>query len=149
VGLDAGGEGKAGDGEAHHLALTAAKATHGVAHEEDLSKVLRANGGAAEGLAGAVLALNGNALAGFVPKVRGTALRGSGTVFAAGLTAKFIFKSHRQLLLSSGRRGRSKSFSAVRRGVLCGRGALIGCTAARTGDLESRVRRSRRSFWSF
>lgn len=40
VGLDARGEGKAGDGEAHHLALTAAKATHRVAHEEDFSEIL-------------------------------------------------------------------------------------------------------------
>jgi hypothetical protein len=74
VGLDGGGESEAGDGEAHHLTLTAAKATHGVAHEEDLGKVLRTNGGAAEGLAGAELTLNGNTLAGFVSKVRRTGL---------------------------------------------------------------------------
>jgi hypothetical protein len=93
--LDAGGEGEACDGEAHHLALTAAKTANRVAHEEDFGEIFGAQSGTAEGLAGAELTLDRNSLARLSSKVRDTVFRSAGPVSAAGLLAELIFESHR------------------------------------------------------
>jgi hypothetical protein len=61
--FDAGGDGEAGDGEAHQLSLAAAEAAYGVAHEEDFGEVLRPKAGSAEALAGAILAADGSTVA--------------------------------------------------------------------------------------
>ena len=124
IDLDAGGDGKARYGETDKLSLAAAKAADGVTHEEDFGEVLRTQTGAAEALAGAVLALDGD------PVLRIDAKEWFAFVgraaFAAGAIAGISTGSHLQLLLSSGRSGRSKSFCGVRRVTLGVRGARIG-----------------------
>src|SRR6266481_5933122 len=146
--FDAGREREAGDGEADHLALTAAEAADGIAHEKDLGEVVAAQGGAPEIPAGTELALNRNTVARVQPEVRGMAVRGVGVLFPSAGTVELVLEFHLQRLLFSGRVGRSKSFSAVRRGALALRGVRMGWTAARAAGLERRVWRSRRSFWS-
>jgi len=74
----AGRDGDSGDGEADHLALTAAETADGIAHEEDLLEVLGAEAGAAEGLAGAVLASDGHSAGVRWNVQRGIAVRGAG-----------------------------------------------------------------------
>jgi hypothetical protein len=124
IDLDAGGDGETGYGEADKLSLTAAKAADRVAHEEYFSKVLRSQAGAAEALARAELALDGNPVLRIDAK-EWFAFVGR-TASAAGTIAGVSIESHLQLLLSSGRSGRSKSFCGVRRGTLGVRGARIG-----------------------
>jgi len=48
-------DGKARDGVADHLALTAAETANGITHEQNLADIVAAQGGAAEALAGAEL----------------------------------------------------------------------------------------------
>jgi hypothetical protein len=124
IDFDAGGDGEAGHGEADKLPLAAAKATDGVTHEEDFGEVLRAQAGAAEGLAGAVLALDGDAVLRIDAEVRFAFVRRASS--SAGAIAGVGCKSHLQLLLSSGRSGRSKSFCGARLEMLGVRGARIG-----------------------
>jgi hypothetical protein len=124
IDLDAGGDRKSGYGEADKLPLAAAQATDGVSHEEDFGEVLRAQAGAAEALAGAVLASNGGAVL-RIDAEEWFAFVGR-TASAAGAIAVIDTESHLQLLLSSGRSGRSKSFCGARREMLGVRGARIG-----------------------
>lgn len=124
IDLDAGGDRKSGYGEADKLPLAAAKATDGVSHEEDIGKVLRAQAGAAEALAGAVLASDGGTVLRIDSK-EWFAFVGR-TASAAGAIAVIGAEFHLQLLLSSGRSGRSKSFCGVRREMLGVRGARMG-----------------------
>ena len=124
IDLDAGGDRKAGYGEADKLPLAAAKATDGVSHEEDFGEVLRAKAGAAEALAGAVLASDGGAVL-RIDSEEWFAFVG-GTTSAAGAVAVIGAEFHLQLLLSSGRSGRSKSFCGVRREMLGVREARMG-----------------------
>jgi hypothetical protein len=124
IDLDAGGDRKAGNGEADKLPLAAAKATDGVSHEEDFGEVLRAQAGAAEALAGAVLASDGDAVL-RIDSEEWFAFVGR-TTSAAGAVAVIGAEFHIQLLLSSGRSGRSKSFCGVRREMLGVRGARMG-----------------------
>jgi hypothetical protein len=124
--FDAGREREAGDGKADQLTLTAAEAADGISHEKDLGEVVAAQGGATECLAGTELALDRNTVARVQPEVRGMAVRGVGVLFPSAWTVEFILEFHLQRLLFSGRGGRSKSFSAVRRGVLGLRGVRIG-----------------------
>jgi hypothetical protein len=124
INLDAGGDGKSGHGEADKLPLAAAKAANRVAHEEYFSEVLRTQTGAAEALAGAVLALDGDAVLRIDAK-EWFAFVGR-AASAAGAIAFIRAGSHLQLLLSSGRSGRSKSFCGARREMLGVRGARMG-----------------------
>ena len=124
IDLDAGGDRNAGYGEADKLPLAAAKATDGVSHEEDFGEVLRAQAGAAEALAGAVLASDGGAVLRIDSKVWFAFVRR--TASASGAIAVIGTEFYLQLLLSSGRSGRSKSFCGVRREMLGVRGARIG-----------------------
>ena len=124
IDLDAGGDRKAGYGEADKLPLAAAKATYGVPHQEDFGKVLRAEGGAAEALAGAELASDGRAVL-RIDSEEWFAFVGR-TTSAAGAVSVIGAEFHLQLLLSSGRSGRSKSFCGVRREMLGVREARMG-----------------------
>jgi hypothetical protein len=124
IDLDAGGDRKAGYGEADKLPLAAAKATDGVTHEEDFGEVLRAKAGAAEALAGAELASDGRAVL-RIDSEEWFAFVGR-TMSAAGAVAVVGAEFHLQLLLSSGRSGRSKSFCGVRREMLGVREARMG-----------------------
>lgn len=124
IDLDAGGDRKAGYGEADKLPLAAAKATDGVTHEENFGEVLRAKAGAAEALAGAELASDGRAVL-RIDSEEWFAFLGR-TTSAAGAVAVVGAEFHLQLLLSSGRSGRSKSFCGVRREMLGVRGARMG-----------------------
>jgi len=63
-GFYAGRDGKARNGVANHLALTAAEATDRIAHQQNLWEVLAAERGAAEALAGTELTLNRYAVVG-------------------------------------------------------------------------------------
>ena len=124
--FDTGRERKAGDGEAHQLALTAAEAADGIAHEQNLGEVVAAEGGTAEALARAELALDRDTVVGVCPEVRSAVLRRVWVLsFPAG-ALEFILEFHLQRLLFSGSGGRSKSFSGVLRGVLWLRGVRIG-----------------------
>jgi hypothetical protein len=124
IDLDAGRDRKAGYGEADKLPLAAAKATDGVSHEEDFGEVLRAKAGAAEALAGAELASDGGSVLRIDSEER-FAFMGR-TTSTAGAVTVVGAEFHLQLLLSSGRSGRSKSFCGVRRGMLGVRGARMG-----------------------
>ncbi len=124
IDLDAGGDRNAGYGEADKLPLAAAKATDGVAHEKDFGEVLRAQTGATEALAGAVLASDGGAIF-RINSEEWFAFLGR-TASAAGAIAVIGAEFHLQLLFSSGRSGRSKSFCGVRRVTLGVRGARMG-----------------------
>ncbi len=124
--LDAGREGEAGDGEADQLALTAAEAPDGIAHEKDLSEVIAAQCRAPKSLARTELALDGDTVARVQSEIRGVAVRGMRVLFPSAGTVELILEFHLQRLVFSGRGGRSKSFSAVRRGVLGLRGVRIG-----------------------
>ena len=124
--FDAGREREAGDCEADQLALAAAEAANRIAHEKDLGEVIAAQGGAPECLAGTELAMDRDAVARVQPEVRGVAVRGVRMLFPSAGTVEFILEFHLQWLLFSGRGARSKSFSAVRRGVLGLRGVRIG-----------------------
>ena len=108
--LDAGRDGDAGYGEADHLALTAAEAADGVAHEEYFGEVLRPKTGSAEVLAVAILATDRSAVGRLGAEVRRASVGG---VSAAGALLVFVLESRLQLLPSSGRSGRLKSFSAT------------------------------------
>jgi hypothetical protein len=114
--LDAGREREAGDCEAYQLALAAAEAADGITHEKDLGEVVAAERGAPECLAGTELALDGDAVARVQPEVGGVSVRGV-RIFPSAVTFEFVLEFHLQCLLFSGRDGRSKSFSAVRRDV--------------------------------
>ena len=124
--LDTGRERETGDREADELALAAAEAADGIAHEKDLSEVIAAQGGAPEGLAGTELASDRYTIARVQSKVRGMDVRGVRVLSPSTGTVELILEFHLQRLLFSGRGGRSKSFSAVRRGVLWLRGVRIG-----------------------
>jgi hypothetical protein len=124
IDLDAGRDRKAGYGEADKLPLAAAKATDGVTHEEDFGEVLRAKAGAAEALAGAELASDGRAVL-RIDSEEWFAFVGR-TTSAAGAVSVIGAEFHLQLLLSSGRSGRSKSFCGVRREMLGVREARMG-----------------------
>jgi hypothetical protein len=143
--LDAGRDGEASDSEAYQLPLAATETADWVPHEDYFSEILRAQAGATEALTGAKLATDGSAVARLDSQVRLATVRG---VFATGSFFEIVLGFHLQFLSSSGRSGRLKSFSGGRRGVLDVRGARIGCTEGRAGDLESREWRSRRSFCS-
>ena len=123
--FDAGGKREAGDGEADKLTLTAAEAADGIAHEKDLGEVVAAQGGATECLAGTELALNRDTVTRVPPEVRGMAVRRVRVLFSSARTVELILEFHLQRVLFSGRGGRSKSFSAVRRGVFGLRGTRI------------------------
>jgi hypothetical protein len=66
-------------------------------------------------------------------------VRGVGVLSPSAGTVELILEFHLQRLLFSGRGARSKSFSAVRRGLLGLRGVRIGWTAARTVGFERRA----------
>jgi hypothetical protein len=136
IDLDAGGDGETGYGEADKLPLAAAKATDGVTHEEDFGDVLRAKAGPTEALTGAELASDGGAVL-RIDSEEWFAFVGR-TTSTAGAVAVIGAEFHLQLLLSSGRSGRSKSFCGVRREMLGVRGARMEWTVGRDGDLESR-----------
>jgi hypothetical protein len=124
IDFNAGGDGEAGYGEADKLPLAAAKATDGVSHEEDFGEVLRAKAGAAEALAGAELASDGGSVLRIDSEER-FAFMGR-TTSTAGAVTVVGAEFHLQLLLSSGRSGRSKSFCGARREMLGVRGARMG-----------------------
>jgi hypothetical protein len=123
--LDAGREREAGDGEADKLTLTAAEAADGIAHEKDLGKVVAAESGATECLTGTELALNRDAVTRVQPKVRGMAVRRVRVLFSSVRTVELILEFHLQRWLFSGRGGRSKSFSGLRRGLVELRGVRM------------------------
>ena len=123
--LDTGREREAGDGEADELTLTAAEAADRITHEKDLSEVIAAQGGAPECLAGTKLASDGYTVARVQSKVRSMDVRGVRVLSPSAGTVELILEFHLQRLLFSGRGGRSKSFSAVRRGVFGLRGTRI------------------------
>jgi hypothetical protein len=124
IDLDAGGDRKAGYGEADKLPLAAAKATYGVPHQEDFGEVLGAEAGAAEALAGAVLTSDGGTVLRIDPEEWLTFVGRTAPV--AGAIAAIGAEFHLQLLLSSGRSGRSKSFCGALREMLGVRGARMG-----------------------
>ena len=97
--FDAGREREAGDGEADHLALTAAEAADGITHEKDLGEVVATQGGATECLAGTELALNRNTVAGVQSEVGGVAVRGVRVVLPSAATVELILEFHLQRLL--------------------------------------------------
>jgi hypothetical protein len=123
--LDARRQGEAGDGEADQLALTATEAADGIAHEKDLSEVIAAQCGTPKSLAGTELALDRDTVARIESEVRSMTVRGMRVLFPSAKTVEFILEFHLQRVLFSGRGGRSKSFSAVRRGVFGLRGTRI------------------------
>jgi hypothetical protein len=137
--LDTGREREAGDGEADELTLTAAQAADGITHEKDLGEVIAAQGGAPECLAGTEPASDRYTIARVQSKIRGMDVRGVRVLSPSAGTVELILKFHLQRLLFSGGGARSKSFSAVRRGVLGLRGVRMGCTAARTVGFERRA----------
>ena len=146
AGFDAGGEGEAGYGVAHPLALAAAETANGVAHQHDLAEVIGAERGAAKFIAGAELALDGDAVVGVQSEIRGFA-GGMGSFSALATGLELVLEFHFQCWGFSGRSGRSKSFSAARRGADGLRCARMGWTAARAAaGLERRACRSWRSF---
>jgi hypothetical protein len=110
-------EREAGDCEADQLTLAAAEAADGITHEKDLGEVVAAQAGAPKCLAGTKLALDRDAVAWVQSKVRGAAVRRVRVLSPPAGTVEFILEFHLQCLLFSGRDGRSKSFSALRRGV--------------------------------
>ena len=123
--FDAGREREAGDGEADKLTLAAAEAADRIAHEKDLSEVVAAQGGAAERLAGTELALDRNAVTRVQPKVRGVAVRRVRVLFSSARRVELVLEFHLQRWLFSGRGGRSKSFSGVRRELVELRGVRM------------------------
>jgi hypothetical protein len=123
--LVAGRDGETSDGVACHLALAAAETTDGVAHEQDLSEVVAAQGGATKVLAGAELALNRNAVIGIQAKV-GNVFGRVGILTSPTGFFEFVGQVHVQRFLSSGDKGRSKSFSVSRRELPGVRGVRIG-----------------------
>jgi hypothetical protein len=94
AGLDAGGEGEAGDGVADHLTLAAAEAADGIAHEEDLRDVVAAKGGAAKVLAGAELTLDRDAVVGIQPKVGSVAMGRVRALFFSSGAFEFVLEFH-------------------------------------------------------
>jgi len=123
--FDTGREREAGYGETDQLTLTAAEAADGIAHEEDLGEVVAAQGGATECLAGTELALNRDTVTRVPPEVRGMAVRRVRVLFSSARTVELILEFHLQRWLFSGRGGRSKSFSGVRRGLVELRGVRM------------------------
>ena len=123
--FDAGRERETGDGEADKLTLTAAEAADRIAHEKDLGEVVAAQRGATECLAGTELALDRDTVTRVQPEVRGMVVRRVRVLFSSARTVELIFEFHLQRWLFSGRGGRSKSFSGVRRGVAGLRGVRM------------------------
>jgi hypothetical protein len=123
--FDAGRKREAGDGEADKLTLTAAEAPDRIAHEKDLGEVVAAQGGATECLAGTELALDRNTVTRVQPKVRGMAVRRVRVFFSSARRVELVLEFHLQRWLFSGRGGRSKSFSGVRRELVELRGVRM------------------------
>jgi len=123
--FDAGRKREAGDGEADKLTLTAAEAPDRIAHEKDLGEVVAAQGGSPECLAGTELALDRNTVKRVQPEVRGMAVRRVRVFFSSARRVELILEFHLQRLLFSGRGGRSKSFSGVRRELVELRGVRM------------------------
>lgn len=94
-GLDAGGDGEAGDRVAYHLTLTAAQTADGIAHEEDLGEVVAAQAGTAEALSRAELALDRDTVARVQPEVGGVAVRGVRVLRPSAGTVELILEFHR------------------------------------------------------
>ena len=124
--FDAGRERKAGNGEAHQLALTAAEAANWIAHEKYLGEIIAPQCRAAKSLARTELTLDRHTGARVQSQVRSVTVGRMRVLFPSAVTVEFILEFHLQRLLFSGRGERSKSFSAVRRGALELREVRIG-----------------------
>lgn len=111
-------DGKARDGVADHLALTAAETTDWVTHEQDLWEVLASECRAAKALAGTELTLNRYAVVGVEAQIRSTVVRRR--VGASARTFEFVLKFHLLRLLFSGKRWMVEELlCCVSWGVVC------------------------------